>query len=502
MDAFSYLERMGDYEWLLKLSFTLPLAMPRNVARFILDVLNRMPRQIFDENPDTWLLYGRCLLSMGRFEEAEQELRDIIRRFEAMPQTSFVLRVLCVCHMNLGFSGLLTCLVTGDFGFCEEIEKGEQYYFRSQFTGTELNQVSRTAPGAILCRVHEADPDRLENYIRALERSEPLLDRAMEGCLNGLALATRAEYAYYRGDVRACVTYAKQALQRTREKKQYDIESRVLFLLLRAALARGNFQEIQRILAELESLGSHPDYLDGQADYDIITGWYHLMIGQHGRVADWLLSPPDREGDGTLVSGFECITKIKYFLFQRRYEELLAYMESGQGKFGWKGYAIGRLELYAASAVALSKGRARERSLGLLLTAYEIAAPCGLDMAFIELGSDMRTLTAAALKSKDERFPAPWLEKINRRSAAYAKNILSVAADYRKANGLEGDVKLTGREIDILSDLYHGLSRSEIAVNRDLSINTVKSALSILYSKLGAENTNDAIRIALERKLM
>ena len=77
-----------------------------------------------------------------------------------------------------------------------------------------------------------------------------------------------------------------------------------------------------------------------------------------------------------------------------------------------------------------------------------------------------------------------------------------MAAAYRKANGLEGDVKLTAREIDILSDLYHGLSRSEIAINRDLSINTVKSTLGILYSKLGAENTHDAIRIALDQKLI
>ena len=72
MDAFSFLERVGDYEQLVDLSFSLPLAMPRNVARFLLEVLNRMPRQVFDENPDTWLLYGRCLLSIGRFEEAEK----------------------------------------------------------------------------------------------------------------------------------------------------------------------------------------------------------------------------------------------------------------------------------------------------------------------------------------------------------------------------------------------------------------------------------------------
>jgi LuxR family maltose regulon positive regulatory protein len=63
-------------------------------------------------------------------------------------------------------------------------------------------------------------------------------------------------------------------------------------------------------------------------------------------------------------------------------------------------------------------------------------------------------------------------------------------------------VRLSEREIEVLYDVYHGLTRSEIAVSHNLSISTIKMVLSSIYSKLGADNIADVIRIALEQKLI
>jgi DNA-binding NarL/FixJ family response regulator len=54
----------------------------------------------------------------------------------------------------------------------------------------------------------------------------------------------------------------------------------------------------------------------------------------------------------------------------------------------------------------------------------------------------------------------------------------------------------------VLSDLYNGLSRSEIAANQNLSINTVKMVLNTIYAKLNANSVADVIRTALDRKLI
>jgi DNA-binding NarL/FixJ family response regulator len=60
-------------------------------------------------------------------------------------------------------------------------------------------------------------------------------------------------------------------------------------------------------------------------------------------------------------------------------------------------------------------------------------------------------------------------------------------------------VHLSPRETAVLNDLYHGLSRSEIAASHDLSINTVKMVLNTIYAKLGVDNLADAIRVTWNR---
>jgi len=64
------------------------------------------------------------------------------------------------------------------------------------------------------------------------------------------------------------------------------------------------------------------------------------------------------------------------------------------------------------------------------------------------------------------------------------------------------DIIITPRESEILNDLSHGLSRTEIAASRNLSINTVKMLVNSIYMKLGTESLADAIRIATERKIL
>jgi DNA-binding NarL/FixJ family response regulator len=112
----------------------------------------------------------------------------------------------------------------------------------------------------------------------------------------------------------------------------------------------------------------------------------------------------------------------------------------------------------------------------------------------------MRTLTAFVLK-KNTDIPKTWLKTINVKSASYAKRQAHVIAKYKQSVSIE-KISISPRETEILKDLSHGLSRSEIAVNRNLSINTVKMVINNVYMKLGAENLADAIRIAVEYKLI
>ena len=128
-------------------------------------------------------------------------------------------------------------------------------------------------------------------------------------------------------------------------------------------------------------------------------------------------------------------------------------------------------------------------------------------MPFIELGRDMRTLTAFILKESSGvpsfcGIPGSWLENVNRKAATYSKYQAHVIAEYKQASGMTDAIIITPREHEILTDLTRGLTRREIASLHGLSINTVKTVINNIYSKMGAENMPDLIRLAVEKKLI
>jgi LuxR family maltose regulon positive regulatory protein len=56
--------------------------------------------------------------------------------------------------------------------------------------------------------------------------------------------------------------------------------------------------------------------------------------------------------------------------------------------------------------------------------------------------------------------------------------------------------------MQVLTGLYQGMTREEIAGVSSLSVNTVKSAIRSIYNKLGAINKADALRIAASQGLV
>ena len=75
-------------------------------------------------------------------------------------------------------------------------------------------------------------------------------------------------------------------------------------------------------------------------------------------------------------------------------------------------------------------------------------------------------------------------------------------SQYMITNNIGKEVPLTKREIEILKDLSHGLSRTEIAANQNISVNTVKMMINIIYDKLRVTNLPNAICVAVERKIV
>jgi LuxR family maltose regulon positive regulatory protein len=111
----------------------------------------------------------------------------------------------------------------------------------------------------------------------------------------------------------------------------------------------------------------------------------------------------------------------------------------------------------------------------------------------------MRALADAALKEKVPNLPRDWLEKVRLNAAGYAKKLFIVTEQDRPSLEKafdQGGLKLSRREMEVLTNLCQGMTQEEIAGLASLSVNTVKSVVRNIYNKLGAVNRADAVRIA------
>ncbi|MDR2670917.1 MAG: LuxR C-terminal-related transcriptional regulator [Oscillospiraceae bacterium] len=496
-DAISYYDKAGDYKAIVRIAHRFPLQIPFEQAKFVLNIYDNAPVEQLEPIVHYHSQRSRLLMSMARYDEAAAEIKERIRKFSALPASGANNQILCGAYKELGIIEFLMSPYTDCYDFDLTLKKANDYFMRSPydvqvaFTSISLNtwasKVSGPRQGA------------MEDFIAALTRAIPHAMSTLDGCMYGLDDLAKGELLFYKGSLKAAETSILQALRKAETRNQYEIRNRSLFYLLRIKVAQGNFEKIQTLLNALEQQLEIGDYTLRFTSYDIVSSWYYSLLGQPQLAANWLKGNFTRDSIGALIVGFGNFIKTKYYYADKRYHELLSFIEDGHGT---DAVLLGKLEMKALEAACHYQLKDTAAALAALRAAYDLASSNDLVMPFVERGKDMRTLTAAAMRDDGCDIPRPWLEMIHRKAATYAKRLAQVISEYKRANNINDDVHLSPRETAVLNDLYHGLSRTEIAASQNLSINTVKMVLNTIYTKLGADNMADVVRAALERKLI
>jgi LuxR family maltose regulon positive regulatory protein len=440
---------------------------------------------------------ARLLMSLNRYEEAIADAEARIEKYSRLPSSAFNNRVLCTEYTMLGVARYLTAPSTDRYDFDGLFEKADYYY---QLAPYDVHgPVTTVSLDAWASKVGTARKGAMEEYIGALSRSIPYVSNVLNGLMYGLDDLARGELHFYRGNLKDAVKFLNQALSKAQERNQYEVRNRALFYLIRIGAAQGDYEKIQALFKDLEAQLEMKEYFSRYTSFDIVSSWYFSIMRQPRLAANWIWGDFAKGSLGAFKESFGNFVRAKLFYADKRYDEVLSFLETKQVLGAT---LFGRLEMKVLEAVCLYQNKNRDAALGALKEAYDMALSNGLSMPFTEMGNDMRTLTRVAMRDSGNGIPGEWLEQINRKAATYAKRLNLVVSEYKKANNLDKDVRLSPREIEILNDVYQGLSRSEIAVSHNLSVSTVKMVLSSVYSKLGADNIADMIRIALERKLI
>jgi LuxR family maltose regulon positive regulatory protein len=429
MDAISYCEKAGDYEKIIEIVYTLEQMLPSKTALFLLALFEKIPKEVYEKSDTLCLLYTRLLTTLGRFDEAIFELKAIIEKFEALPQTPFSCRILFGAYNNLGFAHYCNCMHAHDYDFWRYLKKSGGYY---PLSGHKVKgPITNLGVGSYVCRIGSPEKGHLEKFIEAIAASVPYVSTTMSGCTYGLDDLARAEAAYFKSDMESCEKFAWQSLYKAREKRQHEVENRALFFLMRVALAAGNYSQIRELTEQLKWQLDKADYINRYTLYDIVTGWYYIAIGQTARAPNWLKNDFDKSNINFLVHGMENIVKAKYYLAEKRYPALLAFLKSQENEYGLGAFLFGKIGMKVLEAICQYRLQKKEEAMKALQTAYALARPNALDMPFIEQGNDMRTLAGSAMKNKNCAIPRQWLEKIHKKAATYAKKLAYVALEYK-----------------------------------------------------------------------
>jgi len=499
LDAVNYYEKALDYETLIRLVYRcIDKQIPHDIAPHILAVLENAPPEAIHGIPLFQRLHLRLLLSMGRLTEMLAQAEAYEKRYLEQPETPETTRAIAELNYSMGIACQLLSTFTDRYDFYRFFLRQDLYFSKNPYQDKDEWQPSLFI-GSWVTTVGTERAGALDEYIATLEKCALALIHARGGFGAGKIAIARGEVCFYQGKWKEAEQYLQDGIREAREQNQYDLWNCALFYRLRLCLLRGDEGEAECILRDMKNLLSEERYPARYSSYDIYIGWYFLRINQPQRIPDWLKTGFSPYAHAKFIENSANQIKALYRYLSRDYAALLAFAAEKRRR---ESIVFERLEMQAMEACALYLSKDKDAAFVKLREAYETALPGRLVTPFSELGKDMRTLTAAALKRGTSGIPGEWLEEVSRHSATYAKRLSGIAADFCARNRLETEISLSRREKEILTELSHGLTRAEIAAKLGISTNTIKLIIHSLYGKLGAGNVADAIRIGLDKKLI
>jgi LuxR family maltose regulon positive regulatory protein len=492
----SYYEKTGNYQSIVSVLDELPTQLPQDIAQYAAAIFDRAQADIFDKEEILVEVHLRTYMCQGFWEKSLELMKYYEAKFFKLPEDDVVKkRTLARIYNCWAYIRGLMCVTDDIFDFDIYTEKACKYISSSVDPG-------KFSPywGAWINCAGSSRKGGPEEFIAAIIRNKVhLSQRYAKGFMSGEIELAQGELEFYHGNIAAAESFITLALKMALSGRQFWFIHKALFYTMRIAFSQGNFALAEQSLKETKAQLDETEYINRFTDYDLSISWYYCFLGLPEKAVDWLKEDFSPYVHASFIENFGNQIKARYCYATRNFPPLLSYIEEMKKR---ESFLFGRVEMLVIEACIHYKIKNKKKAFTAFEEAYKTASPNEIVMPFIEMGKDMRTLTAALLKESSKVIPALWLKNINHKSATYAKHRSHIIAKYMQTSGIKESIAMSPRETEILSDISHGLSRSEIAAARELSINTVKMIINKVHYKLGAENMADLIRIAVERKLI
>ena len=508
--AMNYYAKLSQYERMIKILFSYPFKLPRDSSEYFLNIIENLNSDSEDQPPFGFLFLKNffiplLLVGAGRYEEARERSLAVIKEWENS-DAPLSATFLYTSYSNLAYIDLYICTFTHKYNAAEYVEKSVGYYnllsspvSSEKATGAFINADVRS----FACVVGEgANLQELDEFLEAARQTAIHIEKTPYNVYAGYEDLLACEYAFFKNQPDIARNYAHNAIMKAREKKQYSIEVMAENYLLRIAVLEGDISLAKEILKQMRSYLDNMDFWNRQLYYDLYSGSVYALVGLPEMVPQWLVMDEKDTSTEIRIPTRELIVSALYYISSKKYQQALTVLCNSYPRERHERFLFGEIKLLLLSAIARVKTGDTKGALADFEKAYQMSFNGMFEMFFVERGKELHSLVAAALEQKDCIMAQDWLKTIDRKASIYAKKAAVIANVFKNERGIKKTISLSEREKEVLIDLYHGLSREEIAAHRYLSINTVKKILQSIYTKLDAHNNVDAVRIALEKGLI
>ena len=490
----------------------------------------RLPELLVRARPSLCLFHAWALLVSGcPLEVVESRLEDVNEGAGLIPGRVNVLRAFIAVLQgqvpgavelarqalkqlpedDLFLRNVTTWIVSFSHVASGDFEAGSQALDEVIRTGQQIGNVLIAARAQTyladvhvrLAQLHKAR----ECYERALEIATDAQGRRLP--VASLALIGLGDLAREWNDLEAASRYVEEGIALTR---QWSIFAALegYMILARVRQAQGDADGAGEALEQARQLAVQFKSTD-MDDLFVATSQAQLWVAQGNLAAAWQWARErglERDIDWAELDDpddfvhyhlrkYECLILARMWLAQDQPDRALSVLEPLRLRMERQGRTRLVIEIEMLQALAYQAQGDVAQALACLEGALALAEEGGYVRLFVDEGEPMRVLLSRLVA--DRRLPP----------AAYARKLLSAlnlqppTSNFQlpTANLIE---PLSERELEVLRLLPTALSSTEMAETLFVSVNTVRSHLKGIYTKLNAHSRYEAIARAKELNLL
>ncbi|MGE4277426.1 MAG: LuxR C-terminal-related transcriptional regulator [Lawsonibacter sp.] len=446
------------------------------------------PPEILDAHPVAMLVYGRRLFTFNM----QRECKEILQKLREKLQNDTLLseeqrnNVLGEIEVNESF------LEFNDVG-AMSVHHRRACQLLNRPTASMSPNAAWTFGAASVLDSYHRQVGELEREVAVMKQSMPFWYQINRNQGSGAEHLMEAERYFNLGaldDAEICLHRGLNACVRD---QKLDMEIMAAFIQLRLELVRGRFDHVAPVLEELRGRVMEQKKYILLHTLDVCEAWMFAMMDQTEPCAEWI-------SDGNFAVSrlmFPAVPTLRVayrqtLLARKKYAELIGCGEEDR--------AICRVfpnvtcEIYldiqlAAAYGALGKQR---QAMERIAHGLDLAMPDSLFMPFVFQGDRVSDLLR-------ELKNGVWGEQI--------KTILALSEPYQQGKRIIlreyfsqcPTHELSGREMEIARLAAVRKTNQEIAQALNLSENTIKSSLRVIFQKLGLDEGGRGKRKILEQ---